>query len=541
MGLDVRILRACKALGFEKPTPVQASMIPAALMGRDVLAAAPTGSGKTAAFLVPVLNSLVSKDTFGDGIVRAVILVPTRELCYQVAGVSRKLLKYAPQLSVRTLVRKSGDGSVPTADLLVATPSALAERLDISATQFDHVQFVVIDEADLVLSYGYDEETRRAIASIPASSQSMLVSASLGEDLEELKKLVLRKPMLIKITMDEVGNSSGLVTHNVTTIATTQDKYLVTYALLRLRVLTGKTLIFVNEIDTAFRLKLFLDKFSIRSATLNGELPLNSRIHCVEQFNGGVFDVLVACDEDLIASRSEDKPNERKPKRDSSGRENEFGLSRGIDFHEVSTVLNFGLPFHSNSYMHRAGRTARAGRTGTVLSLAIEGKEQGSLEKICAQQGLRLEKLVMRMDQVESLRYRVEDSLRSITRAHVLEARLRDVKREMLASEKLQDFFDSNPKDFEALKHDKALTPQVQPHLGDLPAYLLPAALREKAQSRAPMRRKSRPNKKRLDDRDPLDNVGRKNRSHETSRDRYRHRKGIARKRRGPRKAGNHK
>jgi len=415
---------------------------------------------------------------------------------------------------VKPVVAKSAVSSAATCDIIVATPSALAEISRKSDTKhFEKVEFIVVDEADLVLSYGYDAETREAVKAIPSTAQSMLVSATLGEDVDKLRKVVLRKPVVVKITLDEGDNdSAALLTHNYTMLKSVTDKYLVTYALLKLRVLTGKTLIFTHDIDVAFRLKIFLDKFGIRSATLNAELPHNSRVHCVEQFNAGVFDVLIACDEHpSTTQRKNKKTGSKAEKQRQIPGGSEFGLARGIDFFEVSTVLNFDLPPDATSYTHRAGRTARAGRRGVALTLVCSESEKTRLQMMCKSLGLKPEKLVFQVNQVEAFRYRVEDSLRGITSAVVLDARLKDVKREMFASEKLQDYFDDNPKDLEALKHDKALTSRMQPHLADVPAYLLPPALRQRITStsvRSSYRKKHR--RVQRSKGDPLDTVGSK-------------------------------
>lgn len=197
----------------------------------------------------------------------------------------------------------------------------------------------------------------------------------------------------------------------------------------------------------------------ISSATLNAELPFNSRVHCVEQFNAGVFDVLIVSDEDKYSSSATKTEEAQGKKRSKNGhiampqKETEFGLSRGIDFHEVATVLNFDTPQSSIAYTHRAGRTARAGRAGSVLSFVSGPKEKTTLENYTKELGIQLQKLTFQMEQVEAFRYRVEDCVRGITNAMVLDARLKDVKREMMASEKLKEYFDENPKDLEVRHH----------------------------------------------------------------------------------------
>jgi ATP-dependent RNA helicase DDX56/DBP9 len=577
MQLDKRVSWAIAKLGWRCPTPVQACAVPAALAGRDVLVAAPTGSGKTAAYAVPLANQIcVAQAARGhahaDGTV-AVVLVPTRELATQVASHIRTLLRYVHGVHVATLTstgnislsankkRKralessvsataekddgtanaaSNVGTAPTtafartAEVLVGTPAAVvALHKQHGEDALKTVSFVVVDEADLVLSYGHGADARTALAAVPSTAQAMLVSATLDADgLPELRKVVLRQPLTVKVTATPGADPSAAggdltgpgAAHYFARLNLALDRYLVTYAMLRLNVITGKVLIFANGINSAFRLKLFLDQFKVKSAVLNSELPANSRVHCVEQFNAGIFDILIATDEiqrdDSNGSKAKRPPHDqsragiaikiddddkiyqdsgnesgdgskRRHKRKmriegkKGGRkaniDTEFGVARGVDFRGVAAVINFDSPETSVSYTHRAGRTARAGASGTVLSLVITDAEQAGIIAMGQASGQLVGPLAFRMDQIEAFRYRVEDSLRAVTDSAVHDARLTDVRREMMNSDRLKDYFEDNPLDYDALKHDLALAKHIPEHLSRVPAYLLPPALRSSA------------------------------------------------------------
>lgn len=562
MQLDSRVSWAISKLGWLHPTPVQSYAVPAVLAGRDVLLSAPTGSGKTAAYSIPLANQICQdlkarEHAHANG-PSALVIVPTRELASQVSSHLRKLLKYVHGVNVASLTapstkrenrkltssykkpsseaksivqdakddrKNSFNSFARSADVLVGTPAAVAAiRNDLGESLFRNISYVVLDEADLVLSFGHGADTHRALAGVPSTAQSMLVSATLDtEGLPELRKVLLRHPLTIKVSsssghaLGQNGTVSSMsrASHYFARLRCSSDRYLVTYVMLRLNVISGKVLIFVSSIAAAFRLKLFLDHFKIRSAVLNSELPANSRVHFVEQYNAGIFDILIATDEirqsetsknskaqarkrrnDEEASEKgsdaddvpiegaveeESRPPSRKRSRAKSETDTEFGVSRGIDFRGVAAVLNFDIPANKVSYTHRAGRTARAGASGTVLTLVVSDSEETAVVEMGTTCGIHIGPLAFRMEQIEAFRYRVEDSLRAVTDAAVRDARLSEVRREMINSDRLKDYFDDNPMDLDALKHDHALARHVPEHLARIPSYLLPPALRTAA------------------------------------------------------------
>lgn len=285
----------------------------------------------------------------------------------------------------------------------------------------------------------------------------------------------------------------------------------------------GKVIIFVGDVDRCYRVKLFLEQFGIKSCVLNSELPINSRLHVVEEFNKGVYDIIIAADdqevmgvaksskksreakedtedkEEVGSSEDEDEPEESSGKQKSkrrkmSGKEKDYGISRGIDFQNVACVLNFDLPTTSKSYTHRIGRTGRAGKAGMALSFVVPADQYGKHKPTSVASGkhdeTRLAKIVKRqgklghevkpyhfeMSQVDAFRYRMTDALRAVTRLAVQEARAREIRQELIKSEKLKRHFEDNPDELRQLRHDGELrAARVQPHLKHVPDYLMPA------------------------------------------------------------------
>ena len=287
----------------------------------------------------------------------------------------------------------------------------------------------------------------------------------------------------------------------------------------KLKLVKGKCIIFVGDIDRCYRLKLYLEQFGTKSCILNSELPVNSRIHVVEEFNKGVYDIIIASDEHEVLGDEEDgkggevveevkgsemdgaADNEAsaeskgpsKKKRKTTKKDKEYGVSRGIDFKNVACVLNFDLPTSSKSYTHRIGRTARAGQTGMALSFVIPSElyrkhiptsiesakeDEKVLAKITKHQkkkGKEVKPYNFDMKQVEAFRYRMGDALRAVTRIAIREARTRELRQELMKSDKLKRHFEENPGDLHHLRHDGELRPaRVQSHLKYVPDYLLP-------------------------------------------------------------------
>jgi len=363
----------------------------------------------------------------------------------------------------------------------------------------DAFESFVIDEADLIVSFGYDEDLRKILNYLPNLYQSYLLSATVDADVNTLKQIVLRNPAVLTLKDEEPESKLTQYYYK----CTDKEKFLHLYFLLKLKVEpfgSHKTLIFVNDIDRCYRLKLFLEQFGIRSCVLNSELPVQSRIHVVEEFNRGMYNYLIATDEagDIKSKSNNNKKNEKSKNNKSSKKknDNEYGVSRGIDFQNVKAVINFDFPETQVSYMHRVGRTARGvGNEGFSLSfINTDAKVIDQEEKIFKEveehfESLNQKLLPFELDKnaIEGFRYRVEDGIRAVTRVAVREARIKELKSEIITSEKLKAHFEDNPKDLQALRHDKALhTARVQAHMKHVPDYLLPDSVDgEKIKSQA--------------------------------------------------------
>ncbi|KMT09876.1 hypothetical protein BVRB_6g128500 [Beta vulgaris subsp. vulgaris] len=507
LSLDPRLLRALIKKGIQKPTPIQQVAIPLILEGKDVVARAKTGSGKTFAYLLPLLQKLFSlsvSDAKNCLAPSSFVLVPTRELCQQVYSEVTSIIELCrAQLKVVQLTSSMPTSEMKQAlsgppDILVSTPACVHTCLSAGILQpkaiQDSLSMLVLDEADLLLSYGYEDDLRALTVHVSRRCQCLLMSATSSADVEKLKKLMLHNPYIL--TLPEVGGSKDeIIPKNVQQFwisCSARDKFIYILALLKLELVQKKVLIFTNTIDMGFKLKLFLEKFSIKSAVLNAELPQNSRLHMLEAFNAGLFDYLVATD-DTQANGKDPEDSEknsegrkfkkrRKPKLDA-----EFGVVRGIDFKNVHTVINFEMPQSVAGYVHRIGRTGRAFNTGASVSLvssddmeSFEELKSTLSEKESGEANFIAPFPLLTSNAVESLRYRAEDVLRSVTSFSVRESRAQDLRNEMINSEKLKAHFEANPNDLDLLKHDKVLSKKEPPaHLREVPEYLLDPTTQE--------------------------------------------------------------
>lgn len=508
LGLDPRLIRALnkKEISIAEPTPIQRAAIPLILQGKDVVARAKTGSGKTLAYLLPLLQKLLSTADSNRKKLSpsAFILVPSGELCQQVyKEVSSLIDSCKAQLKVVQLTSNMPASDLRNAlagppDILVSTPSCVAKSLSVGVLKSesinDSLEILVLDEADLLLSFGYEEDLKALTALVPRRCQCLLMSATSSADVDKLKKLVLHNPYVL--TLPEVeGVKDEVIPKNVQQFWVScgdRDKLVHILALLKLDLVQKKVLIFTNAIDMSFRLKLFLEKFGIKSAVLNAELPQNSRLHILEEFNAGLFDYLIATDD--RETKEKEKANEgslaetRKSKKHAKQKlDSEFGVVRGIDFKNVHTVINYDMPLSATGYVHRIGRTGRAYSTGSSVSL-VSPDEMEILKEIKSflgddennESNVISPYPLLTKNAVESLRYRAEDTAKSVTKIAVREARAQDLRNEILNSEKLKAHFEVNPRDLDLLKHDKVLSKKPPaPHLSDVPDYLLDATTKE--------------------------------------------------------------
>lgn len=491
MGLDPRLLQAVTDLGWSRPTLIQEKAIPLALEGKDLLARARTGSGKTAAYAIPMLQSLLHKKATGpvmEQAVRGLVLVPTKELARQAQAMIQQLAAYCARDVRVANVSAAEDSASQRAvlmekpDVVVGTPSRVLSHLQQNSLKLrDSLELLVVDEADLLFSFGFEDELKSLLCHLPRIYQAFLMSATFNDDVQTLKELVLHNPVTLKLQESQLPGPDQLQQFQVV-CETEEDKFLLLYALLKLSLIRGKALLFVNTLERGYRLRLFLEQFSIPSCVLNGELPLRSRCHIISQFNQGLYDCVIATDAEILGPQVKGKRRGRRSKGDKAS-DPESGVARGIDFHHVSAVLNFDLPPTAEAYVHRAGRTARANNPGIVLTFVLPAEQPslGKIEDLLSGEGEApiLLPYQFQMEEIENFRYRCRDAMRSVTKQAIREARLKEIKEELLHSEKLKTYFEDNPRDLQLLRHDLPLHPAVvKPHLGHVPDYLVPAALR---------------------------------------------------------------
>ncbi|KAF7236709.1 putative ATP-dependent RNA helicase DDX56, partial [Varanus komodoensis] len=547
LGLDARILQAVGDMGWAQPTLIQAQAIPLALEGKDLLARARTGSGKTGAYAVPLLQHLLrgkAATAVAAQAVRGLVLVPTKELGRQVLQMLRQLTAYCAR-EVR-VVDVSGQADVAAQrpllmekpDVVVGTPSRVLAHLQAQNLNLqDSLEILVMDEADLLFSFGFEEDVKSLLCHLPKIYQTFIMSATFNEDVQALKELVLHNPVTLKLQESQLPNSSQLSQFHIR-CEMEEDKFLLLYALLKLSLVRGKVIFFVSTIERCYRLKLFLEQFSIPACVLNSELPVQSRCHIISQFNKGIYDYIIATDEQDLAepegSGEAAGRKKRKGAKAEKGKDKEYGVSRGLDFQNVSAVFNFDFPSSVVSYIHRAGRTARANNPGTVLTFVLPTEiallAQIEVELMGGSSEAALQPYQFRMEEIEGLRYRCQDeqcslnmgqrslasttackgglypvlpalprctsadAMRSVTKQAIKEARLREIKEELLNSEKLKTYFEDNPRDLSLLRHDKPLHPAiVKPHLCNVPEYLVPPALQVMARPLRSKRKRQKP------------------------------------------------
>ena len=345
LGLHPLLLRAIRELGFEQPTEIQESAIPPAIAGKDVLASAMTGSGKTAAFVLPMLQRLSGR---GRGVTRALVLVPTRELAAQVADHLRALARYS---GVSGAAIYGGVGMLPQRDafrrgveVLIATPGRLLDHLKHDYAKLDAVEVLVVDEADRMLDMGFLPDVRRIIGHLPmAGRQTMLFSATMPPAIATLAGELMRSPVRIGTTR-KATPAPGITQAFYPVSASLKPELLM--ALLERRDVEN-AIVFCRTKHRANRLAEKLARTGLSVARIHGNRSQAQRTSALEGFKSGRFRVLVATD--IVA--------------------------RGIDVEALGHVINFDVPAAPDDYIHRVGRTARAEAIGEAYTLVSPEEE----------------------------------------------------------------------------------------------------------------------------------------------------------------------
>ena len=337
--LQPAILKAVAEAGYTSPSPIQAGAIPPVLAGRDLLGCAQTGTGKTAAFALPILQNL-SAQTPQRPCIRALILTPTRELALQIGD---SFSAYGKHLKLRHTVIFGGVGQQPQVealrrgvDILIACPGRLNDLIGQRLIDLSGIEIFVLDEADRMLDMGFIHDVKKVIAKLPRRRQTLLFSATMPKEIEELADSLLHDPAVVKV--DPVSSTVDRIDQKLYFVEKKQKIELLTYLLQDKSIVNA--LVFSRTKHGADRIARLLNKAGITAAAIHGNKSQTARVNALEGFKAGKTRVLVATD---IAAR-------------------------GIDISELSHVFNYDLPEVPETYVHRIGRTARAGADGVAIS-----------------------------------------------------------------------------------------------------------------------------------------------------------------------------
>lgn len=350
-GLDMRLVSGIRAAGYRNATPVQGRVIPAVLDGRDVIGLAQTGTGKTAAFALPVLERLLQKDAGKRGPVRVLVLAPTRELCLQI---HEAFFTLGQQTGIRCAAVFGGVGiakqirEVKKVTVVTACPGRLLDLMGRGEIDLSEVETLILDEADRMLDMGFMPDVKKILEQLPEERQNLMFSATMPEPVAELAGQILNDPEIVKVDYAVAADS---VNHMVCPVPLhLKQNFLKSL----LKVLTYKrVLVFVRTKRWARRLALRLAKSGFKAADLHGDLSQSKRQKALDGFKNGEFEILVATD--LAA--------------------------RGIDCSDITHVINYDMPDTVEIYIHRIGRTGRADRDGTAF-LFSGPEEQSKLLEI---------------------------------------------------------------------------------------------------------------------------------------------------------------
>ena len=337
--IQKNILRALREAGYEKPTPIQEEAIPPVLEGRDLLGCAQTGTGKTCAFSVPIIQRLCREEG-KPGVIRALILTPTRELALQIY---ENVCQYARYTPVTATVIFGGVSQVPQveaiqrgADILIATPGRLWDLMGQNIVKLNKVECFVLDEADRMLDMGFFPDVKRIIKYLPAKRQTLLFSATIPKEIAALADSLLKKPVRVSITPS--AKPVEKIEQKVYFVEKAEKRELLADIIRQNNV--HQTLVFTRTKHGADRVARDLNRAGIKAKSIHGDKSQNQRQRALNEFKECKIAVLVATD---IAAR-------------------------GIDINELPLVINFDLPNIPETYVHRIGRTGRAGQEGTAIS-----------------------------------------------------------------------------------------------------------------------------------------------------------------------------
>ena len=358
LNLSAPLLRAVQEAGYETPSPIQAAAIPPVLSGRDLMGCAQTGTGKTAAFALPMLDRLTANAPRRKGAIRALVLTPTRELALQIG---ESFDAYGKYLKLRSTVIFGGVGQAPQVealkkgvDILIACPGRLNDLIGQGFIDLSNLEIFVLDEADRMLDMGFVHDVKKVIAKLPGERQNLMFSATMPTEIEQLAAGILRKPAFVKV--DPVSSTVDRIQQSLYYVEKGNKKFLLPWLIKNLQPPVVNALVFSRTKHGADKIAKDLTKQGIPAAAIHGNKSQTARVTALENFKAGKTKVLVATD---IAAR-------------------------GIDISELSHVFNYDLPEVPETYVHRIGRTARAGADGTAVSFCAPEEQEylAGIEKL---------------------------------------------------------------------------------------------------------------------------------------------------------------
>ena len=352
LGLSDPILKAVAELGYTKPTSIQKQAIPVILSGRDLVAAAQTGTGKTASFVLPILEKFNIERILRGKRIRALVLVPTRELAIQVEA---NVAEYSKYLSLSSMAMYGGvdseaqkDRLIEGVDILVATPGRLIDMMRQRALHFDELEVLVLDEADRMLDMGFIDDINKIIDRLPIERQSLLFSATLTDDVRYLADTV--NDDAVEISVSPSSTTTPKIDQWLVTVDKDRKSALLSHLINELQ--WDQALIFIEKRHAAAKLVSQLEKRGIKAEAIHGGRSQASRERVLAEFKAGKLNFLVATG---IAAR-------------------------GIDIDDLTRVVNYDLPYESDDYIHRIGRTGRAGASGEAISFVAKD----NFKNLCA-------------------------------------------------------------------------------------------------------------------------------------------------------------
>jgi len=350
---EERLIEGIEALGYETATPIQEQAIPAIMEGKDLIGAAQTGTGKTAAFLLPVIQKIITVPH--DDAIKALVIVPTRELATQIDQQMEGLSYFTPVSSIPVYGGTDGasfsrekQALVNGADMVICTPGRMIAHLNMGYVNFSRVKYLILDEADRMLDMGFYDDIMKIISHVPAERQTLCFTATMPRDMREMARKILKNPLEINIAPSKPADN---ILQMAYVVYDNQKIPLVQYILRDMQ--TRTILVFCSTKSSAKQLTASLKKLGMNAAEIHSDLDQPAREAVLNRFRSRELNILVATDI----------------------------VSRGIDIEDIDMVINFDVPNEGEDYIHRIGRTARAQAKGAAVTLISE-KDQGKFAVI---------------------------------------------------------------------------------------------------------------------------------------------------------------